>query len=683
MTQRAFNAAAYPFVYLLAALVSGILLQQQLPSFPGICWLCLTLCLFILSWILHRIAAIKSLLSKARNTALLLTFGFLGTAIGFYGNIQNTTLWYGHYLQQTTALKIQLTEAPVNKAKTVLLNATVQATLQNGQWLHATGDLKVYVYKKGLSDTFKAGQILLIPNKLSVLRTSGNPFAFDPAIYANRNGLYHQCFLSTKSIVVYKADAVSQSFVYALRQSIQQAIHKNIKDSTTMGLVDAMLLNDRISLDAGLQQAYTTTGIIHILAISGMHVILLAGIILWLLGKILFVKMEKGKYIIALILVWIYIAITGFPPSANRSAVMFSIYTIGILLERDGHPLNTWAASGFILICYNPYWIYDVGFQLSFLAVLSILLFNKTITHWWQPKNYFLRKSWEIVAISIAVQVLVFPLVIYYFHQFPLLVFLANIPAGLYSTILMIGAIIIFIVNSTGLSCLWVGQLLSILTKAFNAFIVLLSRYSPESFRQLFLDATGYWLSMFVIIAVSVFLYYKNVKQLFAGLGFAILLMLYFIKEEIAVLHQERIIVYQLSNESQVDVIKGKQMIHHYTVSNQQYKYAVSPARIGFGIHTSTIDSSRSLFRIHNKNILLLEDGFRGNSPSFPVDVLIVSNKCDFEPEQWFQIFHPKKIILDGSLPRWKAAQWKANLQEAGAQVHWVAEDGAWVYPAL
>lgn len=685
MKQRVFAIASYPFVLLLTAFVSGIVVQQQFPLFPGAVWISICGILSMISILFHLKTLTNQFVIKGRSISIFLSFFFLGTTVSFYHDVRNNALWYGHSLKQASGLQVLIIEPPIEKPKTTLILGSVLSIRKNKEWITANGDLKIYVYKKNLPANFKAGQTILISNELTNIQSTGNPFSFDQAVYANRNGIYHQCFLGPHQIQLYKSEQTNLSFVAKLRQAIKTAIHRNVKDSTTQGLIDAMLINDRFGLDPELQQAYTTTGIIHILAISGMHVILLAGIILWLLGKVPIKKAQESKHLIALILVWIYIAITGFPPSANRAAVTFSIYTLGILLNKDASALNTWSASGFLLIFYNPHWIYDVGFQLSFLAVLSILLFNPAIVNWWKPKNYFLKKLWELIAISISVQILVFPLVIYYFNQFPILGFLANIPAGLYSSVLMIGSIIIFVGDSMGISCLFIGQLLSKITDGFNVFILLLSKYSAEGFRMLFMDFIDYWLMMLAITFFCLFCYFKSSLQFFIGLSLSIILIVNFIRKDINALEQEKIVVYNLSKESQIDLFKGKSVGHVYTINEQQYKFTLKPSLLGFRANEdSTLQLIHPVFLIHHKRVFILGKNVTFKPASyFPIDILIVSNDCIFEPEQWFETLHPKKIIIDGSLPRWKAEQWKKKLQDAGAKVHWVGNDNAWIYPLL
>jgi competence protein ComEC len=430
--------------------------------------------------------------------------------------------------------------------------------------------------------------------------------------------------------------------------------------------------------------AYSNTGIIHIIAISGMHIVLLASFILWILKIIPSSKWKGIKYGIAVIIVWFYIALTGFPPSAVRAAVMFTLLAAGLTLDRISNPVNIWAAAGMLLLCYNPYWLYDVGIQLSFLAVLSILLFYNPIKAWMAPKNKISQWLWEVLAVSIAAQILVFPLVIYYFNQFPLLGLLANVPGALYSTLLMFGALLMFVLHAIGCPAAWLGTALTYLTKAFNWVIIFLSDCTPQLMRNLQIDQLEYWLFMGITIFLCVCCFYKKGVYLLSALCLAILFTTDLIARDIAALHQEKLVVYNTNKVSQADWFRGKKVTHLFPIDAKQVKYCLRPAMMGYGINEedSITKVVRKLVPLKQVNILFLERCHINPSGKFPVDILVLSNNSMFEPEEWFEAFHPKQIILDGSIPRWKAIKWKKQLQDNGAHVHWVQEDGAWIYPA-
>jgi competence protein ComEC len=674
----------YPFLVILSAFIAGILLQQYLNGIPVVYWCSATLLVFTIGVVVQLIRSVHKNITILRTIIIAAGFLLLGATISNLGAIRNSKSWYGHLVTKAEAIKVKVTDVSVIKANTVLVPVAVDAINVSGKWVKAIGNIGLYIYKKDLQETYQTGTILIIPNKLSQLKSSGNPFAFDFAKMSARKGIVHQAFLSAKEVCLLKTGTEKVSAIFQLKHALQASINENVKDSTTRALIAATLLNERSELDQDLMAAYSNTGIIHIIAISGMHIVLLASFILWILKIIPSARWKGLKYGIAVVIVWFYIALTGFPSSAVRAAVMFTLLAIGLTLSRINNPINLWAAAGLLVLCYNPYWLYDVGVQLSFLAVLSILLFYIPVKAWLAPKNKISRWLWDVLAVSIAAQILVFPLVIYYFNQFPLLGLLANVPAALYSTLLMFGALLMFVLHAIGLPAMWLGTGLTYLTKAFNGIIIFLSDYTPQLMRNLYIDFLEYWLFMGVVVFLCVYCFYKKGTYLLAALCLSILFTTNLIAKDIILLRQEKLVVYNTNKVSQADWFQGKKVTHLFPVDAKQLKYYLKPAMLGYGINKedSIVNGAGKLIMLKQTSILFLERCCVSSSGKFLIDILVLSNSCIFSPEEWFEAFHPKQIILDGSIPRWKAIKWKKQLLANGAQVHWVQEDGAWIYPA-
>jgi competence protein ComEC len=674
----------HPFLVLLTAFTVGILLQQYWNSIAAIYWFSVTILVFTIGSTLQLISSVYRNVFILRTIVIVTGFLLLGATISCLGDIRNNKSWYGHFLTEAEAVKVKVTDMPIAKANTVLIPVAAEAIYNSGKWIKATGDIGLYIYKKDFHKIYQTGTILIIPNKLVQLKSSGNPFAFDFAKMSARKGIFHQAFLAVHEVCLLKTGTEKSSSIVQLKHTLQISINENVKDSTTRALIAATLLNERNELDENLMAAYSNTGIIHIIAISGMHIVLLASFILWILKIIPSSKWIGIKYGIAVVVVWLYIALTGFPPSAVRAAIMFTLLATGLTLSRIHNPVNIWAAAGMLVLCYNPCWLYDVGVQLSFLAVLSILLFYTPVKAWLTPKNKISRWLWEVLAVSVAAQILVFPLVIYYFNQFPLLGLLANVPAALYSTLLMFGALLMFILHAIGCPAMWLGTVLTYLTKVFNSIIIFLSDCTPQLMRNLYIDQLEYWLFIGIVVFLCIFCFYKKGLYLLSALCLGIIFTTDLISKDFIALSQEKLVVYNTNKVSQADWFQGKKVTHLFPSDAKQLRYYLRPAMLGYSINEedSISNSTGKLIKLKHVDILFLERCHISPSARFSVDILILSNSCIFSPEEWFNAFHPKQIILDGSIPRWKAIKWKKQLQDNGASVHWVQEDGAWIYPA-
>jgi competence protein ComEC len=202
------------------------------------------------------------------------------------------------------------------------------------------------------------------------------------------------------------------------------------RDETETGVAEALLIGYRDDLDKDLVRAYSNTGVVHIIAISGLHLGMIYGLMLLLLKPFRKYKwMRWAKPLLILLVLWGFSLLAGAAASILRSVVMFSFIVIGESLGRKTNIYNTLAASAFCLLVYNPYFFWDVGFQLSYTAVLSIVLFMKPVYQWLYFKNKLLNAIWQLNAITLAAQVLTLPVILYYFHQFPNLFLFTNFVA--------------------------------------------------------------------------------------------------------------------------------------------------------------------------------------------------------------------------------------------------------------
>jgi len=686
-TQKMLWIKQYPFLLPLIALCAGIALQRFCADVNVYIWL-ITFGFSTLSFfVFHVVHTAHRLIAVVRLAVAVFAFLFLGTLLSFYQNVKSDNNWYGHFLPRSDALLVKVSSDMAPKEKTNCWQVNVEQIHVDNHWLKVHGVIKMYVYRNDSAPAYHIDQSLLLPvNELSEIKNSGNPFGFNFAAYAQRNGLFHQAFLNHKDITIYDNSLQQGDVVLASKRTLMGAIRNNVKDSVTRSLIEATLLNERASLDDDLWKAYSVTGIVHIIAISGTHVMMLCGILMFLLTWIKHKKLEWLKYLVAVALVWYYIALTNFPPSAVRAAAMFTLMAVGIKLNRHINSINTWAAAAFLLLCYNPYWLYDVGVQLSFLAVLSILVFYAPVRLWVKPSNKILRFLWDGIAISVAAQILVFPLALYYFHQFPLLSVVANIPAAIYSFLLMTGSLLLFFIDSIGLPAVWLGQLITWLTQGFHVIVMALANITPSAMQHLYIDTVDFLLMMLAIVLFSLFCFKKGNAFLLSGLATTCMLILSFIIQDLNAAKQKRIVAYNAPKLSLVDVFNGKSVSSLGDsvdlLIDKAAKYSLLPARLGYRAMKPLAARPDNLQLISNAKVLYWNENLMLNSDEkFAVDYLIVGSMAPFQPQVWQSIFSPKLIIIDGSLPRWKAIKWKDEMELLGIKVHWVGEDGAWVFP--
>lgn len=313
----------------------------------------------------------------------------------------------------------------------------------SGEQTHACRG-KVIVNVKDDVQTFFCGELIAVGGTFEPVSMLNNPGEFNAkAFYESRK--VSGCLFTPSNAVVQTGERTSLNRLLTdwrdyLARNMEQEL-----DGTFLAISKALVLGDKSDLDAETMNAFSTTGSMHVLAVSGLHI----GLILVLLQQIfqLFGKWisKRQSIVIAIVLIWIYGGITGASPAVMRAVVMFSILSASQLLQRQVHPMNTLGFSAILLLAFDPWMLFDLGFQLSYAAMLGIFLLYRPIAEAWTPTNKWLQMGWEGTAVGFAATVLTTPLILYWFYQFPNYFALANIGVMLFGfAVLMMGMFFLF-----------------------------------------------------------------------------------------------------------------------------------------------------------------------------------------------------------------------------------------------
>lgn len=252
-------------------------------------------------------------------------------------------------------------------------------------------------------------------------------FQFDYSKYLQRKNIDFQCYINDEVYAAERTDLSLGEQFSQLRLDVLQDIDKTQMSSQSKEFLKGIILADRTDIDAQTVQDFSRSGLIHFLAISGTHIVVVFGLFYFLLIKILPARCRKYAIVISLVLIWLFTAFIGFGSSVVRSSMMLSVYFIYVLLQRKPDLLHAVALSAFIILLFDTQQLFDIGFQLSFLAVLGIFWLNRPIlSHLPKQDNRFKKIIFNTISISISAQVATLPLVLYYFHQFSFISILAN-----------------------------------------------------------------------------------------------------------------------------------------------------------------------------------------------------------------------------------------------------------------
>jgi len=430
-----------PFLRLLIPFAIGILLQWNFS--PGIRWIIWVLVSFVTALIIQSFSTLSfrfrhSILTGLLLNGILLIAGVMNT---HYNYLPNRPNWIGHLYGDSMLVIARLEEPLSEKARSYKSVASVRI-IKNNQSIPVNGRIILYFQKDSLSvsnDTSQSstqhlqyGSELLFSRSLQPIINTGNPGAFDYKQYASFQDIYYQAYLTPSQWVPLPTNSADpfKKFLFSTREKMVALLQKYIQGYVESGLAEALLIGYKDDLDKQLVQAYSNTGVVHVIAISGLHL----GLIYWLLNFLLqpLSKRKKAKWIKPLLIIailWLFSLLAGGSPSVLRSAVMFTCIVLGESQDRKISVYNSLAASAFLLLCYNPFWLWDAGFQLSYVAVLSIVVFSKPVYNLLFIPNKALDHCWKLISVTIAAQILTTPISIYYFHQFPIVFLITNLVA--------------------------------------------------------------------------------------------------------------------------------------------------------------------------------------------------------------------------------------------------------------
>ena len=405
---RAYNIYIWkqaPFLRLVLPLIAGILLEFNFKF--AIFHIVIAFSVLVSAYIFFRILPLAYRFKLQPLLGIIFTLFMVTTGlfITWQKDIRNHSYWYGKYYDTASFIIATINEPPIEKNKSYKAVAAVGAIIKKDSIYPARGNLLLYFAKDSSQNMPVYGDQVILHKELSDIKNSGNPAAFDYKRYCAFQQIFHQCYLKKSDWVLLKNRDGSyyKQVVFTTRQFIVNVLDKYINGNDEAALAKAMLIGYKVDLDKDLVQAYSNAGVIHLIVIAGLHLGLIYVLLLWITGKIPFIKRSK---IIRLILIlsslWFFALLTGASPSVLRAVVMFSFIATGKTFNKNASIFNSLASSAFVLLCYDPFILWDAGFQLSYLAVTGIVISQRYVYNWFHFSNKILNEAWEIGSVSLS-----------------------------------------------------------------------------------------------------------------------------------------------------------------------------------------------------------------------------------------------------------------------------------------
>lgn len=364
---------------------------------------------------------------------MLVWFGAIVYAAFFVLGFVITTQQKQQYTPLTNNVKYMLVahiaDVPIQKEKTRKLVLDVFQIANGTQWTKTKAKVLAYIANDSASQKLCMGDIIEVTayaNPIETFKTNGK---FDYPLFMARKHICNQMYIPNYAWKLVGKDSLWSVRAFSLQ--VSSKIH-NIYTACKLqpeesAVLNALMLGIRTDVSPEILADYASTGAIHILVVNGLRVGILYLILSWCLlfmrGKIL----QVIKVIIIVLCIWLYAFLTGFTSSIERAAIMFTLIAIARQFRLSSNMYNTLAATALITLVINPFDLFDMGFQLSYLAIIGIFYFTKKADELYRPQSWLLYKAWELVVVSLAAQALTLPLCLYYFGQIPVYFIITNL----------------------------------------------------------------------------------------------------------------------------------------------------------------------------------------------------------------------------------------------------------------
>ncbi|WP_372641495.1 ComEC/Rec2 family competence protein [Ancylomarina sp.] len=554
-----------------------------------------------------------------------------------------------------TAFKGSLKRSPDEKAKSMACVIELKGVYNKDRWEKANAQVLLYLAKDSLSRELEMGDDILVSSKLEKVSNNGNPNEFDYAKYLQHRYILYSTYVRGSS---WKLIEKNKSFNFkhiavAWRQRLLNIYKKAGLKNEAYEILAALTLGAREEVSEDVKSVWSAAGATHVLAVSGLHVGIIFGVMQFLLSFLAgskFGRFFRGVLLLACL--WSYALLTGLSPSVMRAASMFSILAIALMINRKGTIYNSLAISALLLLLINPFVLFDVGFQFSYLAVVSIVYFQPKFENMINVNTFVLRWSWRLFTVSLAAQIGTFPLAIYYFHQFPAYFFLSNFVIIPVAGLLIYSSALLLIFSEIDFITKWFTYLLQHFVELIHGLIYQIQALPGALVERITFTSLQVVLLYGLIIGLTFSIFGKRKKALFVSL----IILIAFQLINISDLYQSQsseLLVFNVHKQTVICIRDGQSvLVLSDTLLNEKQKNRlVYPYAMAKGVKNYSYEvlKENELRVLHDKTIAIMSSSaLNVVINNLQVDYLILRNNAKGF-EKLVQEFKGTTLIRDAS----------------------------------
>jgi competence protein ComEC len=545
-----------------------------------------------------------------------------------------------------------------------------------------TGKTLLNIKKDTLQPTLKVDGVYICRTAFKNLIPPLNPHQFNYKNYLNKKYIYHQLFIANESLLPFETKSIT---VFGIADNIRQYINKKLQPYNfkpdELAIINALLLGQRQDISKEVYSSYTNAGAIHILAVSGLHV----GIILIILSFIFkpLERLKHGKLTKTILLVgilWSFALIAGLSASVTRAVTMFSIVAIALNLKRPTNIYNTLAISMFVILLFKPLFLFDVGFQLSYLAVFAIVTIDPFLYKLWKPKNKILNLYWHTFTVTVSAQFGVIPVSLYYFHQFPGLFFISNLVIiPLLGIILGLGVLVIVLAVLNHLPQ-FIAKSFGHIIGTMNSFVNWVSKQEDFIFKDISFSLL--YVIVFYLLTFSFFrwLFKRNYFNLKLFLVTILIVQGVFIYNKFNKTSNHFIVFHKSSYSLLGHVTPNKILVANDFASITKTKNKIiTDYAVGNGSSTIKAQAIQSIYLLNNKKLLVVDSLGAYNVKTLKPDFVLLRQSPKINLNRLIDSLTPRQIIADGSNYKSYIKHWEDICKKRKFPFHQTSKMGAFI----
>jgi len=621
---------------------------------------------------------------------------------GIFISIINTQRFYPSHIsnfdQQPHWYCIKALDDIKEKPKSFRLEAEVLSMFEKGKSRNANGRVILYLQKDSISSIIKYGDVMLVRASLQQLRETQNPAQFNYKQFLLFHQVTRQAYIASQYL---KLTGINKGYpvmkkIYELRNFLLNVLRQHGLHGREFAVGAALILGYTDELDPEIMRSYAGSGAMHVLSVSGLHVGIMYVVVSFFLSLLLN-RFRTGNIIKAILLLAFlafYAMITGLSPSVLRAAVMFGFIVIAKSFKYHTNIYNTLAVSAISLLVWDPYLVMQVGFQLSYLAVIGIVSIQPLLVQQWEPKTKLMKWVWEITCVSVAAQVATAPLGFLYFHQFPVYFMISNLIVIPLSTIILYFGLATLLFTFIPPVCEFLTHLLDYLIWFLNKSVEITESMPYSILGGIDISISETWLFYAVVLSMFIFFTRKNIAGLYVSLAALLIISVTQFIETVQQSSQNQLVVYNVAGTSVYDIIHGRQNSFFapaafardkdkmlFNVEHNWWKCGLEKQNI-VEFDSLTSVNGIQFFPVGNKRALKINARFNPEANytrKLKTDFIILSENAPVEISELIRYFNPEIIIFDSSNSFSQCSKWESQCKKASVSFFNVLASGAFI----